>query len=271
MTYIDRVGKGAREAHVSPRESDPRYRLDEIDRRIIYELMRDARANSAPKIAEQVGVAPGTIRNRIDRLEEDDIVAGYHATVDFERMDGRFTTLFMCNVAFPDRETVAQQAHRIPGVVNIRTLMGGRRNLHVLAVGEDTTDLRRIGTALSELDIDIEDEMLVEADEHEPYAPFGPDDGAERRRPDDSIRLAGDSEVTEVTVRTDATVAGMTISQAVERRLINGESLVIAIERDEAVLTPHGNTTIEPDDIVTVFSPEGINDETIAAFLDPAE
>lgn len=231
--------------------------------------MADARDNSAPKIADAIGVAPGTIRNRIEQLEAHNVITGYHASVDFERIDGRFTTLFMCNVPFPERNTIAQEAYMIPGVVNIRTLLGGRRNFHVLAVGEDTGDLRRIGTTLSEIGVEIEDEMLVETDELRPYTPFGPDDGARRTLPADIISLAGESEIVEVTVRTEAAIAGTTLSAAVERDLISEEALVIAVERDEDVLTPHGDTTIRPNDIVTVFSPGGVTDETIDAFVEP--
>jgi len=59
------------------------HRLDEIDRRILHELMTDARNTSAPMIAEDLNVSAGTIRNRIERLEEEDVIRGYTAIVDF--------------------------------------------------------------------------------------------------------------------------------------------------------------------------------------------
>lgn len=145
---------------MSQHNSDSAYRLDEIDRRIIYELMSDARANSAPTIAEAVDVSPGTIRSRIEQLEDQGIITGYHAHIDFERTSGRLTMLFTCSVPFADRESVARAAYTIPGVINIRLLMSGRRNFHVVAVGEDTEDLRRIGASLSEIGVEIEEEAL---------------------------------------------------------------------------------------------------------------
>jgi len=63
-------------------------RLDEIDRRIIHALMDDARTISAPTIAEELNVSPGTIRNRIAQLEENGVITGYHASIDFERAEG---------------------------------------------------------------------------------------------------------------------------------------------------------------------------------------
>jgi DNA-binding Lrp family transcriptional regulator len=253
---------------MSRRSAESGYRLDEIDRRVIYELMSDARNSTPPKIAEALDVSPGTIRNRIEQLRERDVITGYHAHVDFEGIDGRLVVLFMCDVPFADRQAAARGAYAVPGVVNIRLLMGGRRNFHVLAVGEDTRDLRRIGAALSELGVEIADEMLVEHDEMQAYAPFGSDERRGQKIPTDFISLSGDSEVVELTVRTDAPVADRTISEAVEEGILDGDPLVIAIEREGDVLTPHGDTTIRLDDIVTLFSRDGVDDATVNAFLD---
>ncbi|WP_178916167.1 Lrp/AsnC family transcriptional regulator [Natronomonas gomsonensis] len=243
------------------------YRLDEIDRHIIHALMGDARNTSAPTIAEAVNVSPGTVRNRINRLEEHGIIEGYTAQVDFERADGRLTNLYMCNVPVSDREVLAQEARTIPGVINVRELMTGRRNLHVLAVGEDTDDLRRISRALSTLGIEIDEEDLVQNETFDPYCPFGPTDAAESHPSTDFISLAGGAKVAEVTVRADAPITGHTLADAVERGLLDEEALVIAIERDDDVLTPHGETTIQSGDVITVLSREGDRERTLEAFL----
>ncbi|MFC4439029.1 MULTISPECIES: Lrp/AsnC family transcriptional regulator [Natrialbaceae] len=242
------------------------YQLDELDRRILYELMADARDASAPVIADRIDVSPGTVRNRIERLEERGVITGYHAHVDLERTDGRLATLFMCSVPFADRKTAARAAYQIPGAVNVRILMGGRRNFHVLAVGENARDLRRIGTTLSEIGIEIEDEMLVENDEVRAYEPFGPD-GTRSAIPATFIDLSGDSEVVELTVQSDAPIAGVALSDAAENGLLDEDPLVVSITRDDELLTPHGDTTIRPADVVTVFSCGGVEDETIRAFV----
>ncbi|WP_339104865.1 winged helix-turn-helix transcriptional regulator [Haloterrigena salinisoli] len=242
------------------------HRLDEIDRRIIYALMDDARNISAPTIAADVSVSPGTIRNRIEQLEERGIITGYHANVDFERAEGHLANLFMCNAPVSERESMAQRAQVIPGVINVRELLTGRRNLHVLAVGADTSDLRRIARALSDLGIEIEDEVLVQNETTRPYAPFGPTDETHEAMLTDFISLSGDAEVAEVTVDRDARIADMSLQEAARREVLDDDSLVVAIERDEDVLTPHGDTVIRPDDIVTLFARDGVADETIDVF-----
>ena len=240
--------------------------LDEIDRRVVYELMADARGTSAPEIAEAVDVSPATIRNRIDRLEAAGVITGYHAQVDFEAADGRLTNLYLCNAPVAERESYASKVRAIPGVINVRELMTGRRNLHVLAVGEAIDDLRRIARTISSLGIEIEDEDLVQTDSYHPYSPYGPRPTEARKTLDDFTSLAGGSEVVEVTVGGGAPIVGRQLAVASQRGLLDGDTLVVAIERDQQVLTPHGETQIAAGDLVTLFSRNGIADETLSAF-----
>lgn len=240
--------------------------LDDIDRRVVYELMADARNTSAPAIAEAVDVSPATIRNRIDRLEEAGIITGYHAKVDFEAADGRLTNLYLCNAPVAERESFASKVRAIPGVINVRELMTGRRNLHVLAVGDAIGDLRRIARAISNLGVEIEDEDLVQAESSHPYTPYGPRPTEERKTLNDFTSLAGGSEIIEMTVGDGAPIVGRQLSQASQRGTLDDDTLVIAIERNGKVLTPHGNTRVEAGDLVTLFSRDGVVDETLSAF-----
>ncbi|SDQ32109.1 Lrp/AsnC family transcriptional regulator [Natronobacterium texcoconense] len=245
------------------------YRLDEIDRRIIYALMADARNTSAPAIAEEVSVSGATIRNRIAQLEEHGVIEGYHATVDFEHAEGALMNLFLCHVPFGEVEGAARKIGTIPGVINVRELMGGRINLHVLAVGTDTADLRRVGRELEKLDVEIEDEYLLQTEHDFPYAPYGPADGRRREPLADYISLTGGAEVVEVTVHEDAPIAGRTLEGAARDDVLEDQTLVVAIERDDAVITPHGDTEIRPNDVVTVFSPSESDEPTLRGFRGP--
>lgn len=230
------------------------HRLDDVDRRILYALMQDSRNTTAASIAETVNVSGATVRNRIQKLEDRGIIRGYPANLDFERAGGRLTNLYLCNVPVPEREALAHQARAIPGVINVRTLMTGRENLHVVAVGDGTSDLQRVARRLSQLGIEIEDEDLVEDEFFSPYAPFNPDDHQRTGTPNDSISLTGNASIAELTVRQDAPIAGHTLEQASQQGILDEDTLVIGIERDDRELTPHGDTVIRPDDIVTVLS-----------------
>ncbi|MFC5972037.1 TrkA C-terminal domain-containing protein [Halomarina salina] len=242
------------------------YRLDEIDKRVIYRLMEDARNTSAPDIASEMNVSPGTIRNRIRQLEEHDIITGYHVNVDFERVEKRLTNLIVCTVPVPERAKLAAQVSQIPGVVNVREVMTGQRNLHVVAVGTSMEDLTRISRAIASFDLEIDGEDLLQREHIEPYAPFGPENGHGTASLTDFISLAGHAQVVEVTVTSDAPVAGHTLEEANEDGLLDDGLLVVAIERDGQIITPRGETAIRPDDVVTVFSKEELSRDMVQRF-----
>ena len=50
-----------------------RIYMDELDRRILNILRRDARTPYT-EIAEEVGTSEGTVRNRVERMTEDDVI-----------------------------------------------------------------------------------------------------------------------------------------------------------------------------------------------------
>jgi DNA-binding Lrp family transcriptional regulator len=243
------------------------YRLDEIDRRIIYALMRDARNTSAPAIADQVNVSPGTIRNRIDQLEDHGVIRSYTAGIDFEQADDHLTNLYVCTVPVSERKSLAREANSVPGVINVRELMTGRGNLHVMAVGENTEDLRRVARMLSGLGIEVEDETLVEGETYTPYVEFGPDEPVLASEPTDVISLTGDATVADLKVQSDAPIVDHTLEEAVREGVLDEESLVVAIERGDDVITPHGTTTIQADDIVTILCREGDTERVSNAFV----
>jgi len=250
--------------------ADDSVRLDDIDRRIIHALMRNARDTSATEIAEQVSVSGATVRNRIARLEDSGIIEGYHPTIDFERADDALLNLFLCHVNFDGIERVAAQLGTIPSVVAVRELMGGQTNLHVLVVGEDTGDLRRIGQEISKYGVEIKDEFLVERQMRFPYSPYGPSEDRRAEPPADHISLRGKAELVELTVHEDAPIAGLTLEESTREGILQDDTLVVAIERDESVITPQGDTEIRPHDIVTLLSPTGEQETARQAFQQPS-
>lgn len=246
--------------------SNTNYRIDDIDRRIIHALMGDARNTSAPMIAEQVNVSAGTIRNRIKQLEEHGIVSGYHANIDFERAEDKLTYLYICTVPTTEVEALAQEVRNVRGVVNVRELMTGSGNLHVLAVGETTTDFKHIMRSLSELEVEVEEKSLVQNELFEPYAQYGAGDTAPAWEPTDFLKLAGGTDLVEVTVGEDAPIVDLSLAEAADRGILDENGLVVAIEREGQVLTPRGETVIQQDDVVTLVSRGGEPDDVINAF-----
>ena len=66
--------------------------LDAIDRSIVEALCEDART-SQRQLAQKVGVAQGTITNRLRRLEEEGVIIGYSPIIDAESVGWGMTVM----------------------------------------------------------------------------------------------------------------------------------------------------------------------------------
>ena len=84
----------------------------------------------------------------------------------------------------------------------------------------------------------------------------------------DFMHIGEEAEVFEITVGPDAPIAGRTLREADEADLIGGKTLIVAIERDGegTPITPRGNTRIEADDLLTVYSGQGVTPEVTDVF-----
>jgi len=242
------------------------YRIDEIDKRILYYLALDARNTATSDIADEMDVTPATIRNRIEQLEAEGILQGYLADIDYESVDGFVTYHFSCTADIPDRSRLAQSAREVSGVITVRELMAGSANLLITAVGADSDDINRIASELADLGLQIEDQSVIEGEYHSPYSPFGPDNIPKGPSLTDFMSLAGDAEVVEFTVSDGAKIVGMSIEEAVDQGMLADEMLVVGIERDGDVLTPKGETVIQTGDVVSLFSKGPLAKDSLGGF-----
>jgi len=84
----------------------------------------------------------------------------------------------------------------------------------------------------------------------------------------DFMRVGEEAEVFEITVETNAPIAGKTLQEATSDGLIGSQMLIVAIERDGEgePITPRGETRIEAGDLLTVYSGEGTTPEVTNIF-----
>lgn len=146
--------------------------LDDLDRQILYALQTNARDASSREVADRAGVSPSTVRKRIDRLEREGIVSGYRAEVDFGRAGYQLQVQIVCTAPVLEREELADRALDVRGVVSVRELAAGERNLLVRVVATDNDDLTRIAGELSELGLAVSDEQLIRGESFTPYGGF---------------------------------------------------------------------------------------------------
>jgi len=112
-------------------------------------------------VADEVDVSASTVRNRIRKLEDADILMGYRPEVNYEKAGYQLRTLIVCTAPIPEREQLARDALEVPGVVAVREITTGTENVHVEAIGTDGDDLSRIGQDLDALGLEVVDEDLI--------------------------------------------------------------------------------------------------------------
>ncbi len=147
-------------------------RLDEIDRGILHMLQLEARETTAQEIADTVGVSPSTVRNRIGQLEADGIIRGYHPEIDYEAANFPLQVLFICSAPPTERTELAEEVMDVHGVVDLRELMTGKRNIHVDVVGTSTRDVTRITNAIHALGLQIDSSELLQQRRRQPFDHF---------------------------------------------------------------------------------------------------
>lgn len=150
--------------------------LDETDRGILHCLQEDARNNSAADIADRVGVTANTVRNRIQRLEDAGIIETYAPVIDYEQAGYQLIVVMFCTAPIPERPALANEALELNGVVDVRELMTGKRNVVVTAVASEGENITSAANELTELGLTIENEELRKNSYLQPFSTFGSDD-----------------------------------------------------------------------------------------------
>jgi DNA-binding Lrp family transcriptional regulator len=117
--------------------------LDDVDRRILLTLHRDARLpNSA--LADAVGIAPSTCHGRVRRLHDIGVIRGYYADIDPAAIGLSLQAMISVSLQANARSKIRnfiQQIRRKPQVMDVYFLAGADDFLlHVAA--RDTDDLR---------------------------------------------------------------------------------------------------------------------------------
>lgn len=149
--------------------------LDGTDRAILYHLQTNGR-QPITDIADAVGVADNTVRNRIARLRQDGVIQGYSVDVDYDRADVPHYYIFLCTAAVSEREELADVVREMDGVVEVVTLMTGESNVLVHAVGSEKDDITHLAYDIDDIGLRINSEHVVREHTRHPFTGFDPED-----------------------------------------------------------------------------------------------
>lgn len=127
----------------APRSNIVRPDLDDIDRRLLRELVADARLpNNA--LARRAGIAPSTCLGRVRALRERGVIRGYHADVDPAALGRPIQAMISVRLQSHARGHIPAFMAKIatlPEVLNV-FFLGGADDFHVHIAATSTDNLR---------------------------------------------------------------------------------------------------------------------------------
>lgn len=147
--------------------------IDNTDKGIIYLLQQDARKRTVADIGEQVGVASSTVTNRIDRLEEQGVIKGYHTIVDYTEAGLGHHLLVTATVPISEKEELTDEIMEVSGIVSVRELLTNNENLSLELVGRTQEDIEESLEDLDSLGVDIERMEIMKQEQAQSYNHFG--------------------------------------------------------------------------------------------------
>lgn len=99
---------------------------DALDRVIVAELEEDARLSNA-ELARRVGLTPAPCLRRVQRLESDGVITGYHARVDPRAAGRGLEVIIALDIAVNDGPTFLDfeaEVVAVPEVTEVRRMLG---------------------------------------------------------------------------------------------------------------------------------------------------
>ena len=116
-------------------------RLDDVDRRLLTLLARDARA-SQRGLARELRMSPPAIGERIARLERAGVIRGYRVDVDWSALGYVTGYLAVTAIQGADQSEIMRALHQLPEVRDVSVITGSMDMLARIRV-RDYTHLRR--------------------------------------------------------------------------------------------------------------------------------
>ena len=100
-----------------------RRELDEIDLKIITELLSNGRA-SYRRIAERIGVSVATVASRVEALERRGVIRGYTALVDPAKLGYQITAVIELRITSGNILEVQRRISEDPHVFSVYDVTG---------------------------------------------------------------------------------------------------------------------------------------------------
>jgi DNA-binding Lrp family transcriptional regulator len=116
--------------------------MDALDARLIRAMCDTPRA-SVMELTRQLGVARGTVRLRLDRLQQRGIIRGFDPDLDLRAMGYDVLAFVSLEIAQGRRQDVANHLRAIPEILEIHSVTGPG-DLHCRVVARTNVHLQHI-------------------------------------------------------------------------------------------------------------------------------
>ncbi|NUB92942.1 Lrp/AsnC family transcriptional regulator [Haloterrigena sp. SYSU A121-1] len=148
--------------------------LDPTDRAVLYLLQEESQTRlTHDEIGDRIGVSSSTVSNRLRELKETGVLQDYRPEIDYEAAEIPHHLLFICTTPIADRKAICERTIDIPGVVNVRELLTGTRNLHVEVVATDASKIETVTEELDALGLEIHGSEILRSNYYQPFDQFG--------------------------------------------------------------------------------------------------
>jgi Lrp/AsnC family leucine-responsive transcriptional regulator len=97
--------------------------LDDTNLRLLAELQADARLSLA-ELGRRIGLSSPAVAERVQRLEQDDVILGYHARLNPRKLGMDLTAVIRVRPTGRQLRQVGELAKKTPEVVDCRRITG---------------------------------------------------------------------------------------------------------------------------------------------------
>jgi Lrp/AsnC family transcriptional regulator, leucine-responsive regulatory protein len=107
----------------SNQSSSARTAFDVTNRKLLAELQADARLSMA-ELGRRVGLSPPAVAERVQRLEQDGVIAGYHTALNPRALGYSLSAILRVRPAPRELKKTADLARETPEVVECHRITG---------------------------------------------------------------------------------------------------------------------------------------------------
>ena len=134
-------------------------KIDNINKKILYLLQRDARI-TYKEIATELKRSETTIRDRIKAMERVGIIQGYTALIDKTALGLNFFAMIFANpVSSSDLDSITDKVKKVKNVLRVYQISGNKR-LAIFMVAPSYKELKEI-IRLQLIPLGLKDEEIV--------------------------------------------------------------------------------------------------------------